>query len=228
MRVDRAVVLAAGLGTRLAWLTRARPKAMMPIGDTTAIEMVIRRLAAQGVRDIAINLHHHAGAIPAYLGHGERLGVRLVYSREERLLDSGGGVRQALALLPGEGPLAVHNADVLSDVPLQALARRVPMGGACVALVPNPVHHPGGDFGLADGRVVAKARGNSHTFAGVSVFDPAVIAGWPATVFPLSDVLKHLIVEGRLAGYLHTGLWLDIGRPRDLLAASGKLQTLRP
>jgi N-acetyl-alpha-D-muramate 1-phosphate uridylyltransferase len=227
MHVDRAVILAAGLGTRLAWLTRKRPKALMPIGDTTAIELVIRRLVTQGVRDIAINLHHYAEAIPEVLGHGEYLGVRLVYSREEKLLDSGGGVRQAMGLLPGDGPVAVHNADVLSDVPLQTLAKRMPAGGACVALVPNPAHHRAGDFGLVDGKVVAKSRGNSYTFSGISVFDPAVIAGWSETVFPLSDVLKRLMADERLVGYRHDGLWLDIGRPRDLFAASRNLQTLR-
>lgn len=225
MYVERAVILAAGVGARLKWLTRERPKALMPIGDATAIERVIRGLAAQGVRDIAINLHHHPAAIVEALGSGERLGVRLVYSREEKLLDSGGGVHQALTLLPGDGPVAVHNADVLSDVPLKRLAARLPEGGACVALVANPAHHPLGDFGLDGRSVVPKRKGNSYTFAGISVFDPAAIADWPATMFPLSDVLKKLMGEGRLAGYRHDGLWLDIGRPRDLIAASRYLHT---
>jgi N-acetyl-alpha-D-muramate 1-phosphate uridylyltransferase len=224
MSVDRAVVLAAGVGARLKWLTRERPKALMPIGNTTAIEYVIRGLAAQGIRDIAINLHHHPEAIVQALGHGERLGVRLVYSREAKLLDSGGGVRQALSLLPGEGLVAVHNTDVISNVPLQRLAARVPAGGGCLALVANPAHHPAGDFGLDSGRVVPKRKGNSYTFAGISVFDPAAIADWPQMVFPLSDVLKELMAVGRLAGYRHEGRWLDIGRPHDLFAVPRHLQ----
>jgi MurNAc alpha-1-phosphate uridylyltransferase len=225
--VDRAVVLAAGMGTRLRWLTRERPKALMPIGGMPAIEVVIRRLAAQGIRDIAINLHHHAEAIRACLGHGERLGVRLVYSFEPRLLDSGGGVRQALSLLPGEGLVAVHNADVLGDVPVQALAALAAPGGACAALVDNPAHHPKGDFGLEHGRVVGKRRDvPSYTFAGVSVFDAAVIADWPEVAFPLTEVLERLMGEGRLAGYYHAGQWLDIGRPRDLMMAHRFLQSL--
>jgi len=225
MYVDRAVVLAAGLGTRLTWLTRERPKALMHVGDATAIEAVIRRLAAQGIRDIAINLHHQGDAITEALGFGERFGVRLVYSREEKLLDSGGGVRQALSLLPGQGLVAVHNVDVLSNVPLRRLATWVPPGGACLALVANPPHHLQGDFGLESGRVVPKAKGNSFTFAGISVFDPAVFADWSAAVFPLSSVLERLLADGRLAGYRHQGMWLDIGRPRDLFAASRYLHT---
>lgn len=226
MYVDRAVILAAGLGTRLKWLTRDRPKALMPVGNATAIEHVIRRLAAQGIRDIAINLHHHPEAIPETLGSGGRLGVHLVYSHEPNLLDSGGGVRQALSLLPGDGPVAVHNTDVLADVPLQRLAARLPEGGACVALVGNPPHHPQGDFGLEEGCVVPKTHTNSYTFAGVSVFDPVAIASWPQTVFSLAEVLKQLMDEGRLAGYRHRGMWLDIGRPRDLIIASRLLPSL--
>ncbi len=227
MRVDRAVVLAAGMGTRLRWLTRERPKALMLIGGMPAIEIVIRRLAAQGIRDIAINLHHHGETIAGALGTGEHLGVRLVYSRESRLLDSGGGVRQALSMLPGEGLVAVHNADVLSDVPLQELAARAVPGGGCAALVDNPVHHPKGDFGLARGQVVAKHRGDtSYTFAGVSVFDASVISDWPEAIFPLAEVLERLMDEGRLAGYYHPGQWLDIGRPRDLMMAYRFLQSL--
>ena len=215
------------MGTRLRWLTRERPKALMPIGGVPAIELVIRRLAAQGIRDIAINLHHHAEAIPEFLGHGERLGVRLVYSFEPRLLDSGGGVRQALSLLPGNGLVAVHNADVLGDVPVQELAARVVPGGGCAALVDNPAHHPKGDFGLEGWRVQPKRRGApSYTFAGVSVFDAGIIAGWPEDVFPLAEVLERLMDEGRLAGVSHAAQWLDIGRPRDLMMAHRFVQTL--
>lgn len=226
MYVDRAVILAAGLGTRLKWLTRDRPKALMPIGQVPAIEHVIRWLSAQGIRDIAINLHHQAEAISDVLKCGDRLGVRLVYSREEKLLDSGGGVRQALGVLPGEGPVAVHNADVLADVPLQSLAVRLPRGGASVALVENPAHHSQGDFGLQGEKVVAIANGNSYTFAGVSVFDPAVIAGWPEMAFPLSRVLQKLMGVGKLTGLKHKGMWIDIGRPHDFFAASHLLSSL--
>ncbi|MDX8402937.1 MAG: sugar phosphate nucleotidyltransferase, partial [Mariprofundaceae bacterium] len=75
--VNRAVVLAAGLGTRLKWLTSDSPKAMVDVGGEAAIAQVIRRLAGQGIHDIAINVHHHAGKLMDYLGDGSRLGVRL-------------------------------------------------------------------------------------------------------------------------------------------------------
>ncbi len=219
MRVDRAVVLAAGLGTRLRWLTRERPKALMPVGKAPAIEWVIRRLAASGVHDVVLNLHHRGGLIEETLGDGARLGVRIRYSREKRLLDSGGGVRKAMELLPGDGPFVVHNADILSDLDLQALASHCPPGGACLGLVANPAHHPDGDFALRDGLVRADG-GPRLTYAGISVWHPAALVRWRVgEAFPLSDAMRALIGEGRCAGLVHRGWWFDIGRPADWLRA---------
>jgi len=216
---DRAVVLAAGLGTRLKWLTDHRPKALMQVAGVPALVHVIRRLAAQGIHDIAINVHHHAGALMAAMGDGAALGVRLVFSREQALLDSGGGVAQALRLLPGDGPVVVHNADVLTDVNIHSLAESTPAGGACLAFVPNPADHPQGDFALADG-LVRDAGDARYTYAGVSVWDPAVFADVPAgAAYPLIQPMRRLIEVGRLAGLLHRGMWFDIGRPRDLMRA---------
>jgi MurNAc alpha-1-phosphate uridylyltransferase len=216
---ERAVILAAGLGTRLKWLTDKRPKALMQVGDDPAIVHVIRHLAAHGVREIAINAHHHAGLLMQELGDGSRYGVHLQYSQERELLDSGGGVRQAMMRLPGEGPLLVHNADVLADIDLHALAATLPEGGAALALVPNPAHHPHGDFALRQGRVMA-AEVRPFTFAGVSLWDATVLAGYPAgTAFALTQPMRALIGQGRLAGMVHRGSWFDIGRPRDLMQA---------
>lgn len=218
-RVDRAVVLAAGLGTRLKWLTHGRPKALMPVGDAPAIVHVIRQLAAQGVRDIAINTHHHARLLTEYLGDGARWGVRLYFSHEPQLLDSAGGVCKALSLLPGEGLVAVHNADVLADIDLQMLAAAVVQGGASLALVPNPAHNRHGDFSLHAG-LVSPLHDAGYTYSGVSVWDAVVFRAWPAgTVLKLTVPMRQLMAQQRLAGLLHRGMWLDIGRPVDLMRA---------
>lgn len=219
MSVERAVVLAAGLGTRLKWLTRDNPKALMPVGGAAAIEHVIRRLAAQGVHDIAVNVHHHAGSLMQALGNGTRYGVRLYYSAEPQLLDSGGGVRTALDLLPGDGPLAVHNADVLCRIDVQRLARRCPAAGCALALVPNPAHHAAGDFALQGG-MVREDGTPCFTFAGVSVWDGAVLQDYPShEAFPLTRPMRALIGESRCTGLLYDGPWFDIGRPADLMRA---------
>ena len=218
-QVDRAVLLAAGLGTRLKWLTAGQPKAMMDVAGVAAIVRVVRRLAAQGVADIAINVHHHADKLIGFLGNGSAYGVRLYYSREDKLLDSGGGVRKAMELLPGSGLIAVHNADVLADIDLQRLAALVPAGGGALAMVNNPMHHPAGDFALQDGMVVADGA-PGYTYSGVSVWDEKVFTAFESgEVFPLTMPMRLLMERSKLAGMLHRGSWFDIGRPRDLIAS---------
>jgi len=220
-QLDRAVILAAGLGTRLKWLTHNQPKALIDVVGAPAIVHVIRELAAQGVRYIAVNAHHQADQLIKTLGDGSRFGVRLYFSHEEKLLDSGGGVRQALDLLPGEGLLAVHNSDVLAGVDVQALARGCPKAGACLSLVPNPTHHPTGDFSLKDGLVSISQDGDTrYTFAGVSVWDQSALDAWHSgQSFPLIEAIQHMVDGNHCAGMLHDGLWFDMGRPRDLMRA---------
>lgn len=217
--VDRAVVLAAGLGTRLKWLTSGTPKALMNVAGEAVIVRVIRGLAGQGIHDIAINTHHHAGKLIDYLQDGSKFGVRLYYSREEKLLDSGGGVRMAMELLPGSGLLVVHNADVLADIDLQRLANRVPADGAALAMVANPMHHPAGDFGVVDG-LITPDKTPGFTYSGVSVWDEKALLDFQnGETFPLTRPMLQLMDRGRLAGVAHRGSWFDIGRPRDLMQA---------
>jgi len=221
---DRAVILAAGLGTRLKWLTHNRPKALMQLGGMAAIERVLLRLAANGVRDVAVNTHHHAPILRDYLGDGSRYGVRLHFSHEPQLLDSGGGVLKALDVLPGDGPFYIYNADVLTDLPLAELMNRLPGNLGVLGLIPNPAHHPRGDFSLEHGKVVKHAHANGATFAGVSLFTPEAFAPFAVgEKFPLTAVMKPLIEQGQLGGLIHRGQWFDIGRPRDLLQARAAL-----
>ena len=223
--VDRAVVLAAGLGTRLKWLTSGAPKALMDVAGEAAIIRVIRGLAGQGIHDIAINVHHHAEKLIAALGDGSRFGVRLYFSREQELLDSGGGVRRAMELLPGEGLLAVHNADVLADIDLQKLAGSVPPLGGALELVGNPYHHPAGDFSLMNGRVVGR-NGRNFTYSGISVWDQDALANYRENSrFPLTVPMRDLMDRELLAGSLHRSYWFDVGRPKDLMLARSAYAT---
>jgi MurNAc alpha-1-phosphate uridylyltransferase len=196
----------------------------MPVAGTPVIIHLIRRLSAQGIHDIAINLHHHADQMREVLGDGSRFGVRLYFSYEEHLLDSGGGVRKAMMLLPGNGWFAVHNADVLSDIDVRDLAGFAGACGAraCLALVANPSHHPDGDYGLQNDLVVPKEEGlPAYTYAGVAAMHESVLSGYkPDVPFPLKDVFSDLQKRGELCGKLHHGMWMDIGRPRDWLNAS--------
>ena len=119
----RAMVLAAGLGTRLRPLTNDRPKALVQIGGRTLLEIVLTRLALFGVRDVIVNVHHFADMVVEFLQAHNNFGLQVEISREEVLLDTGGGLKKAAWFFledPGrlDEPFLVHNVDVISNVDL--------------------------------------------------------------------------------------------------------------
>jgi mannose-1-phosphate guanylyltransferase len=119
----RAMILAAGLGTRLRPLTENRPKALVEIAGRTLLEITLARLRASGIRDVIINAHHFAGMILDYLESNKNFGMNIAISREEVLLDTGGGLKQAayffLEQSAGlEEPFLLHNVDVISTIDL--------------------------------------------------------------------------------------------------------------
>ena len=219
-RMDRAVILAAGMGTRLKWMTDHRPKALVRVAGEPAIAHVIRQLVANGVREIAVNAFHHADQLADYLGDGEKFGCHICISFEDALLDSGGGVKKALSLLPGTGPVAVYNCDVLADIDVSRLAQMTPAGGCSIALVDNPKHHRQGDF-ILHGNDVSMNGYDRFTFAGVSVWDGAVFEQYEqGEAFSLARSIREAIARNACKGLAHHGYWFDIGRPGDLMKAN--------
>ncbi|MDQ6982016.1 MAG: nucleotidyltransferase family protein [Mariprofundus sp.] len=219
-RMDRAVILAAGMGTRLKWMTSHRPKALVRVAGKPAIAHVIRRLVALGVREIAVNAFHHANQLADYLGDGAKFGCHICISYEETLLDSGGGVKKALSMLPGRGPVVVHNCDVLADIDISSLALMAPESGCSIALVENPQHHLNGDF-ILHGDDVSMSGYDRFTFAGVSVWDESVFEHYDSDeIFSLARSIREMIARGACKGLAHHGFWFDIGRPCDLMKAS--------
>ena len=104
----KAMVLAAGVGSRLRPLTDQRPKALLEIAGKPILEIVLGRLAAAGVREVVVNVHHHAEQVERYLRGCAHLGLRLEVSREAELLDTGGGLKKAAPFLAGAEPFFVH------------------------------------------------------------------------------------------------------------------------
>jgi mannose-1-phosphate guanylyltransferase len=124
----KAMILAAGLGTRLRPLTDNRPKALVEINGRTLVEITLSRLRNCGVREVMINVHHFAGMIVEYLKTNDNFGMRIEVSREEVLLDTGGGLKKAAYFFLGdsirpEEPFIVHNVDVLSTIDLQRMVQ---------------------------------------------------------------------------------------------------------
>ena len=124
----RAMILAAGLGTRLRPLTNDRPKALVEVGGRTLLEIALRRLASFGIREVIVNVHHFADMVVEYLGNNDNFGLRVEISREEVLLDTGGGLKKAAWFFlqaSGSGQAGedcehfiLHNVDVISTIDL--------------------------------------------------------------------------------------------------------------
>lgn len=118
----KAMIFAAGLGTRLKPLTDITPKALIEVNGVPMIEHVIRRLKSAGVTKLIINLHHFPDQIKAFLASKDHFGLKIVFSEErDEVLETGGGLMKASALLDGDEPFFVHNTDVISNVNLKAM-----------------------------------------------------------------------------------------------------------
>ncbi|MDW7748960.1 N-acetylmuramate alpha-1-phosphate uridylyltransferase MurU [Halomonas sp.] len=218
----RAMILAAGLGTRMRPLTDHCPKPLLEVGGKPLIVHHLERLHAGGIREVVINVSYRAEQIVAALGDGDAFGMRIAWSREAAPLETGGGIRQALPLL-GEAPFLLVNGDVWCELDPAELPA---LGGdlARLVLVDNPDHHPQGDFHLdADGRVHAEGEPRL-TFAGISLLDPALVADEPPGAFALAPLLRRAMAEGRVGGHHHRGAWVDVGTPERLADLDRRLR----
>lgn len=216
----KAMILAAGRGERMRPLTDEAPKPLLMAGGKPLIVWHIEALVRAGIRDIVINHAHLGHRLEAALGDGSRFGARIAWSPEGEALETAGGIANALPLL-GDAPFAVINGDIACDYDL---ARLVPLAGtlrshglrAHLVLVPNPPHHPRGDFALRDDKVCA-GGGAKLTFSGIGIYDPALFAGIArGAKAPLAPLLRTAMEGGAVSGELHGGRWMDVGTPERL------------
>lgn len=211
----KAMILAAGLGTRMRPLTDTLPKPLLPVGNTTLIELHLKKLAAIGVRDVVINISYLAEKIEQHLGSGERYGLNIIFSKEETPLETAGGIKNALHLL-GDNPFLLVNGDVWSDYPLQQLVAQSQNLGGCLAhlvLVTNPEHHLAGDYSVdTRGRVLPEKTEQSFTFSGLSVLSPCLFEK-ELVSNRLAGVLAPIIDQQQVSAEIYSGLWIDVGTP---------------
>ena len=233
MTAPPALILTAGLGTRLRPLTHVRAKAAVPVNGEPLVRRVARWLAARGIREHVYNLHHHPASITACLGDGTALGIRVRYSWEPTVLGSAGGPRHALPLLTDTGAdhFLIVNGDTLTDVDLDAVLHRHQDSRARVtmSLIPNPAPDKyGGVTVSSDGFVTGFTRpgagAESFHFIGVQVA--------AADVFGcLEDNVPHESVNSlypvlmredarSVAAYVSDASFSDIGTPLDCLRTS--------
>lgn len=220
----KAMILAAGLGTRMRPLTDHCPKPLLDVAGKPLIARHIERLAAAGFRDIVINVAHLGHMIEAALGDGRQWGVNIHYSRETQPLETAGGIVNALPLLGDEAFLLV-NGDIWCDYPLALLQSLQLSGLAHLVLVDNPEHHLAGDFVLQGDKVHPRGEQIGLTFSGMSVMHPRLFDNWRARAgeaFPLREILLPAMAAGQVSGEHYTGYWLDVGTPQRLQQLIGK------
>jgi MurNAc alpha-1-phosphate uridylyltransferase len=224
----RAMVLAAGLGTRMRPLTEKTPKPLIEVGGKALVDWGLDSLERAGVAEAVVNIHHLPDRMRAHLA--ERTAPRIVISDEtDRLLESGGGVVKVLPLL-GPEPFFVLNADsfwVEDGAPnLSGLALAWDAGRMDILLMlaemDKATGHSGGtDFLLgADGRL-ARARGDPAglIYAGAAILHPRIFAGAAAEPHSLNRYFDSTAAEGRLFGWRMHGRWITVGTPEAIPAA---------
>ena len=208
------MILAAGRGERMRPLTDTTPKPLLHVCGKPLIVHHIEALASAGIRDLVINHAWLGERIEAALGDGADFGVRIKYSPEHpEALETGGGIFQALPLL-GSEPFIVVNGDVMCDMDYCTLPTE-PQGLAHLILVPNPDHHPKGDFTL-DNRLIRADGQPKYTFSGIGVYRPHLFAGCTAGKFQLAPLLRRAMAENQVTGEVFKGFWRDIGTPQRL------------
>lgn len=222
----KAMILAAGRGERMRPLTDSCPKPLLCVAGKPLIVWHLERLVKAGFREVVINHAHLGEQIEALLGDGDAWGLSITYSAEPPgALETAGGIAQALSLL-GDEPFLVINGDIFCDWnPAQAnLADDVL---AHLVLVPNPEHHPDGDFVLDGAKVGADGTAPRLTFSGIGVYRPALFAGIvPGQVAKLAPLLREAMAQGKVSGELYRGRWTDVGTPQRLDALDAELRAL--
>jgi MurNAc alpha-1-phosphate uridylyltransferase len=204
----KAMILAAGRGERMRPLTDHTPKPLLQAGGRPLIEHLVVALVEGGITEMVVNTAHLGEQVEAVLGDGSRLGARLHFSPEGEALETGGGIYRALPLL-GDEPFLVVNGDIATDFPFGTLTK-LPIQMAHLVLVPNPEHHPKGDFGL-DGSTVLDGGEPRHTFGGIGVYHPALFRDCSPGRFPLAPLLRAAMAQQSVNGQLYEGFWMDIG-----------------
>ncbi len=218
----KAMILAAGRGERMRPLTDHTPKPLLPVAGKALLVWHLENLARAGIREVVINYAWLGEQIPAALGTGVHWGLRIHYSPElSGGLETAGGIAQALPLL-GDEPFLVLNGDIFTEFDWSTLHTLTPKQGAHLVLVPNPEHHPEGDFSCVAGQVGLQQP--RYTFSGIGVYRPALfrqlVRGQAAKLAPL---LRSAMRAGQVSGEVYEGTWWDIGTPERLAALNAQL-----
>lgn len=232
----KAMIFAAGLGTRLRPLTDQCPKALMKINGIPLLDIAIGRLRAAGVTDIIINIHHLGEQILNHLASSPHLGLNIAISDErDLLLDTGGGLKKAAWFFDDQEPFLVYNADILTTLSLEEMVRAHRATGALATLAVRDrsssrmlLFSPEGvlcgwqntQTGLT--RISREAPTyRALAFSGIHVIDPVIFNYFPeGDIFSIIEVYLSLAAKKTIRAYQHDDdVWLDVGKPDQLAKA---------
>ena len=228
-----AMVLAAGLGTRMRPFNGRVPKPLVPVGGKALIDYVLDRLAAQGVERAVVNVHHLADQIERHLAGRKRPKIVISDERGE-LLGTAGGVVKALPKL-GDGPFFHVNSDTIWIDGVKSNLVRLAEGFdpakmdalLLLAATSSSVGYGGrGDFTMApEGRLRRRSEREVAPFvyAGVAILSPALFAGAPTGAFSLNLLFDRAIAAGRFYGLRLEGVWMHVGTPEAIAAAEAAI-----
>lgn len=231
--VSRAMVLAAGLGSRMRPITDHTPKPLVAVGGRTMLDHALDRLVEAGIEEAVVNVHHLADLIEAHVATRTR--PRIVVSDErDALLETGGGVKRALPLL-GPDPFFVTNSDSLwlegprSNLAAMAAAwdaERMDMLLLVAASAGSLGYDGRGDFTMdGEGRLARRAERalSPFVYAGVAIIKPELFADAPDGAFSLNLLFDRAIAAGRLFGLRLDGQWLHVGTPEAVAEADSRI-----
>jgi MurNAc alpha-1-phosphate uridylyltransferase len=214
----KAMILAAGRGERMRPLTDSCPKPLLKVNGKALIDYHLESLALCGIHEVVINTAWLGQQVTTHVGDGSRWGLNIQFSHEGwPALETGGGIFNALPLL-GNEPFLVINGDVFTSWRLTS--PQLPMQWRSeslvhLILVPNPSHHPRGDFGLSD-HVLTENASEQFTYSGIGFFHPLLFSGCRGGAFKLAPLLYGAVHKNRATGELFSGNWSDVGTPERL------------
>ena len=239
----RAMILAAGLGTRLRPLTDDRPKALVEVAGHTLLEITLRRLASFGIREVIVNTHHFADMVVEYLERNRNFGMRIEISREEILLDTGGGLKKAAWFFLENGnaePFVLHNVDVISTIDLARMVRAHSESQALATLAVQEretsrrllfdfdLQLCGRQSGPQPAEFVRQAKKSTPlAFSGVHVISPRLLGMiTEERAFSIIESYLRLAGEGgRISAFrADEYYWRDLGKPENVAQATRDLK----
>lgn len=237
------MILAAGYGTRLRPITNSIPKALVKINNQTLLEIVIQRLKSFGINEIIINVHHFADQIIQFIETKNAFGIRIEISKEDTLLDTGGGLKKAAWFFDSDEPFLLHNVDVLSNLDILHLAKFHQEKKALVTLATR--HRDTTRYLLIDSEnnycgwesirinqkeIVRKPIGKLSriSFMGIHFISPKLLQLLPPeNIFPIISAYSNLAQDSKIKSMsCDEYLWLDVGKQEELQKADDFLSNI--